>query len=69
MKNWKNGNGKEMCEFMDKAIRDGKADWFSIWKTKGTLILLHLYGGIGRIIFEISYADLKHKALTEKELL
>jgi hypothetical protein len=54
---------------MDKAIRDGKAEWYSAWKIKDTLIFLHLHGNKGKIIFEISYGSLKFKSLNDEDLL
>ena len=63
------GDGKESTELMDKSIREGKAWWYSAWESKDTLILLHLHGNKGRIIFEISYASLLLKRLTDEDLL
>jgi hypothetical protein len=65
----KGGNDKDIIEFMDKAIRDGNAEWYSAWKIKDTLILLHLHGNKGKINFEISYGSLKFKGLNDEDLL
>lgn len=65
----KYGTDKESFDLMDKSIREGKAWWHSVWKTKDTLILLYLHGHDGRIIFEISYASRKIKRLKNEDLL